>query len=251
MGAFALRRGKESYDGIEIAATPGLHLAVAESVIRHVKRESGILELGAYRGALVRRLLDLRYSNIMAADLDNHLTIGGISHVRCDFNDEFASRFGEQKFDCVVAVEVIEHLNDVRKFLSQCANLLKKDGIVIVSTPNIGFFEGRIKFFLTGELWGFGAKNYLSQRHISPVSVEQFPLLMAETGFASLELYTVGSFATWLRTILTSIFWVPMRLAFGRFTVGECLICVARRGTDDLGGIKFQSKDLWSKSRNA
>jgi SAM-dependent methyltransferase len=241
-----LRRSPDRYNGNVIAAAPGTHAALTALVGKYCKAGDSILDLGAYTGALIERLRDAGYSNTTAADLDNHLTVPGVQHIKCDFNKDFKSLFDGKQFDCVIASEVIEHLDDIRAFLRQCAALVRQDGLIIVSTPNIGFFEGRIKFFLKGELWGFGANNYMSQRHISPVSIGQFPLLLQETGFDTVELSTAGGFATAWRKALTSVFWVPMRLAFGPFTLGETTVCVGRK-TGSKG--RFQSDDLWKKDR--
>jgi SAM-dependent methyltransferase len=148
--------------------------------------------------------------------------------VEADLNEPFAQRFTE-RFDAISACEVIEHLNDPRHFLNECWTLLADGGTIVVSTPNIGFFEGRIKFLLTGELWGFGGRNYADQRHISAISREQFPLLFAECGFDLVESRTVGSFASWLRRVLLAPIWIAMRLVLGDSVLGESRVCVGRR----------------------
>lgn len=43
---------------------------------------------------------------------------------------------GKQKFDVILAMEILEHLADIPSFLRSAASLLKPDGIVIVSTIN-------------------------------------------------------------------------------------------------------------------
>jgi SAM-dependent methyltransferase len=241
-----LRRSPERYKGSVVAAAPGTHEAASRMVAKYCKPDAALLDLGAYTGALIQRLKDRGYTNATAADLDNHLTVSGIRHVACDFNEAFGSNFPNEQFDCIIASEVIEHLNDIRAFLRECASLLKEGGIIVVTTPNIGFFEGRIKFLLKGELFGFGGSNYRSQRHISPVSLEQFPLLFEETGFDTLELFTTASFATPLRKVLTIPFWVPMRLAFGATVLGETTVCVGRK-SGSKG--RFMS-ELWKKNKD-
>jgi ubiquinone/menaquinone biosynthesis C-methylase UbiE len=240
-----LRSSPEKYKGNVIAAAPGTHAAVSSMVAKYCKPGAKILDLGAYTGALLERLHDAGYPDITAADLDNHLTIQGVSHIKCDFNQEFSTNFQGAQFDCVIASEVIEHLDDVRAFLRECAKLTKEGGLVVISTPNIGFFEGRIKFLLKGELWGFGGHNYRVQRHISPLSLEQFPLLLEETGFETVEVFTAASFATPVRKLLTSVLWLPMRLLLGPAVLGESAVCVGRRSSGAQG--HFMSTDLWKK----
>jgi ubiquinone/menaquinone biosynthesis C-methylase UbiE len=44
--------------------------------------------------------------------------------------------FPDQSFDAVVSFEVIEHVLDYHKYLSEVFRVLKRDGIFILSTPN-------------------------------------------------------------------------------------------------------------------
>lgn len=41
-----------------------------------------------------------------------------------------------KKYDVVLALEILEHVEDIPLFLESCAKLLKKDGLLIVSTLN-------------------------------------------------------------------------------------------------------------------
>jgi hypothetical protein len=161
-----------------------------------------------------------------------------IHGIRCDFNTPFSSNFSNQRVSCIIASEVIERLNDPRAFLAECCNLLDESGIVIITTPNIGCFEGRIKFLLRGELWGFGAKNYLSMRHISPISMEQFPLLLQESGFSTLEIFTAASWRTSLRKLITSFIWLPMRLVCGPSVLSETVVYVGKKSAESKGASK-------------
>ena len=238
-----LRRKSEVYKGHQIAAAPGTHKAVIDAVAANVSQNANILDLGAYDGAMLRRLQDSGYCQLAAADLSNRLSKMSVPFKQCDFNTDFSRKFGDQLYDCIIACEVIEHLDDPRHFMSQCRNLLTDEGIVIVSTPNIAFFEGRIKFFLKGELWGYGAKNYRGQRHISPISIEQFPILFDECGFELTGMVSSGSFASPLRWILTAPLWLPMRAVFGQHILGESLICVGRRKAYQGGDVS--SLALW------
>jgi len=106
-----LKKPKDYYKGMEIAAARGTHEAVAKMVKKYCRRDCTVLELGAYTGAMIERLRDTGYSLITAADLDNHLLISNVPHIQCDFNTDFASNFNMQRFDCIIASEVIEHLN--------------------------------------------------------------------------------------------------------------------------------------------
>lgn len=50
---------------------------------------------------------------------------------------------GDASVDIVVTFETIEHIKDYKKFLKEVSRVLKKDGLLILSTPNdIEFAEG-------------------------------------------------------------------------------------------------------------
>lgn len=54
--------------------------------------------------------------------------------------------FRANAFDLVIAFEVIEHLNDHRTFLQECARVLTERGLFIVSSPNKKYYaESRAK----------------------------------------------------------------------------------------------------------
>jgi ubiquinone/menaquinone biosynthesis C-methylase UbiE len=48
--------------------------------------------------------------------------------------------FPAESFELVVAFEVIEHLTDYRAFLDECARVLTRDGLLIVSSPNKRYY---------------------------------------------------------------------------------------------------------------
>ncbi len=117
--------------------------------------------------------------------------------------------------------------------LKQARDLLEDDGLLALSTPNIGFREGRFKFALTGELWGFGESAYRSIRHISPLTRTQLRLMLQEIGFKIVAFTSAGSFATPLRWALFSPLWASMAALFGRRVLGESLVLLAQKAAPD------------------
>ena len=76
--------------------------------------------------------VDASASNIAAAKL--HADKGHLSiDYRCTTIEEMDVR---ERFDIVLAMEVVEHVADVGLFLDRCAAMLKPGGIMVVSTLN-------------------------------------------------------------------------------------------------------------------
>ncbi|MCP3393961.1 bifunctional 2-polyprenyl-6-hydroxyphenol methylase/3-demethylubiquinol 3-O-methyltransferase UbiG [Bradyrhizobium sp. CCGB12] len=100
-----------------------------------------VLDIGCGAGLLCEPLsrlgaqvigVDPSASNIAAAKLHadrSHLAID----YRCTTVEEIDPR---ERFDIVLAMEVVEHVVDVGVFLKRCASMLKPNGLMVVSTLN-------------------------------------------------------------------------------------------------------------------
>jgi 2-polyprenyl-6-hydroxyphenyl methylase/3-demethylubiquinone-9 3-methyltransferase len=103
--------------------------------------ELRVLDIGCGAGLLCEPLtrlgaqvigVDPSASNIAAAKL--HADRGHLSiDYRCTTVEEMDVR---ERFDIVLAMEVVEHVSDVGLFLGRCASMLKPGGLMVVSTLN-------------------------------------------------------------------------------------------------------------------
>ncbi len=226
----------ESYKGRIIGCAPGTHAAVAEMVSRNLKAEdrSAVLDIGTHSGALLLRLKDdLGFLDLTGADLiPTVFDVPDADFKHLELNRPFSHLF-EKKFQLVTATDVIEHLDSPRMFLTEIHSLLEEDGWLAISLPNVASWQGRIKFVLKGELWGFGEKNYRSQRHISPITGEQMVMMMQELGFSVVSKGSAGSFSTPYMKALTFPIWALASLLNGISPLGECAIFLARKTAPD------------------
>jgi 2-polyprenyl-3-methyl-5-hydroxy-6-metoxy-1,4-benzoquinol methylase len=228
------RKPLEKYKGLQIGCAPGTHQRLVDLITQHVPHRSKVLDLGAHSGALLTRLRDAGFSGLEATDLDLTLfQLDGVPIQRIDLNTDFSEAF-KDTFKLITCTEVLEHLDNPRHFFTQVFRLLDDDGYAAISVPNIAFWEGRIKFLLLGEHWGFGARNYRDQRHISPMTREQIILTMAEYGLKCVAYETAGSFAGGLRKLLTLPFWGGLRMISGKQAMGECALILAQKSPPNV-----------------
>lgn len=73
--------------------------------------------------------------------------------------DEVARQLGDQRFDAIILADVLEHLAWPTGILRKYASLLKPDGVVLISLPNVGMWSvrfallfGRFRYEDTGVL---------------------------------------------------------------------------------------------------
>ncbi|MBN8961405.1 MAG: bifunctional 2-polyprenyl-6-hydroxyphenol methylase/3-demethylubiquinol 3-O-methyltransferase UbiG [Rhizobiales bacterium] len=100
-----------------------------------------VLDIGCGAGLLCEPLarlgaqvigVDPSESNIAAAKLHADKSHVSIDY-RCTTLEEMDQR---ERFDIVLAMEVVEHVVDVGAFLARCASVLKPGGLMVVSTLN-------------------------------------------------------------------------------------------------------------------
>src|ERR1700688_3354694 len=83
--------------------------------------------------APLHKIHPLRLAHILAA-AKLHADKGHLSiDYRCTTVEEMDVR---ERFDIVLAMEVVEHVSDVGMFLSRCAAMLKPGGLMVISTIN-------------------------------------------------------------------------------------------------------------------
>jgi SAM-dependent methyltransferase len=59
------------------------------------------------------------------------------------YDDMTKSALPSEQFDCVVAVEVLEHVDRDAAFISEVHRVLRSDGVFLMTTPNGQFVENR------------------------------------------------------------------------------------------------------------
>jgi len=58
--------------------------------------------------------------------------------------DSFSLPFKDESFSCVIASEIIEHVVDPQKFITELFRVVKKDGQLIITTP----YKEKIRYYL-------------------------------------------------------------------------------------------------------
>lgn len=93
--------------------------------------------------------------------------------------------------DCVLAGEIIEHVRDTYYFLEEIRRVLKKDGSLIISIPNLANLENRLRL-LIGRYPIFVDYTSRGDNHVRVYTGRALIKQLQERGF-KIEKYT-GSF---------------------------------------------------------
>ncbi len=162
-------------------ATKSLHKKIL-SLIPDGKGK--VLDLGCGSGFLASQLSNKGYM-VLGVDIEN-FTRYPIKFLKRDLDKPF--EFNRSKFDLITAVEIIEHLENPRKFIREIKKCLKKEGIAIITTPNILNWKARLYYLLKGIIWGFRKEDYKISGHISPVTRYDFQRICDEEKLKILQI---------------------------------------------------------------
>lgn len=156
-----------SYKGLPVYAALYIHEKALSLLKEKVhNKNASILVLGAGSGAFDERLYDAGYTNISVCEYNDDVYKGRFVNESKDLNKDFS--YGKS-FDCIIALELVEHLENHFHFLRECEKTLSEGGVLIVSTPHVESSLSRVKFFLRGDLNYFSKKEMLHTGHINPV----------------------------------------------------------------------------------
>ena len=218
------------YRGLVERAAPGVHEAAMKLVSKHVApAQSSVLDLAAGSGAWLSRLHDAGFTDLDAVELNVEMFgFDAVQPRALDLNTTFSQSI-ESSFQLVTALEIIEHLDSPRNFLRQVHSLLDDNGYLLVTTPNVGTWQGRLRFLFRAELVHFGEWDYHNHRHISPVTDLHMDLMFREIGFQLVESVTSGSFQSRWRRIATYPLSQFFALIFGPKTKGDVNIYLATK----------------------
>jgi len=160
-----------NYCGLRIHALPGLHELLGNICSNYLKRGAHILDLAAGSGAMSMRLKDLGFQPVAADYVLENFRAKDIPFHQLDLNENFSEKIRNNRhFDAIMASEIIEHLENPFHFFRQCSELLKPEGVLILSTPNTQNTASVINFLRDGYFLWFSDTDRQIQGHINPLT---------------------------------------------------------------------------------
>lgn len=169
------------YRGLKIHAIPSLHeqcMALIEGL--RLPKTAKVLDLGAGEGAFSQRMLDAGL-NVNAAEQDAGRFRLSIPCQNINLNHDFSDKWNE-KFDLIVAIEILEHLHDPRHFISNALQALSSNGFLLITSPNTESWLSRIRFLRDGHFLWFDETDYHSYGHLTPIFSWQIRQICRELG---------------------------------------------------------------------
>jgi len=153
----------------------------------------------------------------------------GFKTVKCNFDlksdTERLKKTFKNKFNFIVSFDVIEHIFDTDSLLATIHYLLKKDGLLIISTPNLAFRIHRLYSYFKGNIpVGEG-------HHVRFFDKRRLQQLLSLNGFELIKDYSFGKSTFFMERIIgekpfpTNILLRGLELISNLFTPTSCPSC--------------------------
>lgn len=156
-------------------------------ILSQIKRGSVVLEFGCANGRMSRYLKETLGCRVFGVEID-----AVAAEASCAFMERmliedigqlgWVKAFGDIEFDVIVFADVLEHLIDPLTVLIHAKELLREDGIIYVSVPNVT--HNCIVMELFNEQFGYRDAGLLDSTHIRFFSYKSFKKLVAKSGLS-------------------------------------------------------------------
>ena len=191
-------------------------------LVKSLQPSGSVLEIGCGEGHTLQGLAD--QFQCVGVDISSEalslITDPRIEKIQADLKQKLLDLFPvDRQFDFIIASEILEHLTDIdaRLVLSEAYYLLKDPGTLIITIPNIYYWE-----YIIARLQG---KYPYDLSHLSFWSLWGFHQILHETGYTVTALYPTQiayPFNKYTRRILP-------RLPYGKYLFGEDGLYICRK----------------------
>jgi glycosyltransferase involved in cell wall biosynthesis len=178
---FDIRRGSQNLYTAKYSPT-SLHY-----YIRNIPflQNSRILDVGGGNGAEVGKSLAARGMDVTSIDQYADTSDTAVRQYVVDLDRPWASQFPTQfpidKFDCVLALDVLEHLRSPELGVKEIFGCLGRNGKLYASTGNVAYLPLRI--VLLFGWFNYGRRGILDMTHCRLFTIGSFKRMLKNAGF--------------------------------------------------------------------
>jgi len=189
---------------IGLTFQPGIYERAMDAIPED--REARILDVGAGQGFMARKLVDAGYEHVQACDFSAEgFKVDAVPFSECDLNVGLPHE--DEAFDCVVSLEVAEHIEQHDNYFRELLRVVRPGGLVLLSTPNIQSLSSRLHFLLFGctdaARRPFDPEPASHVQHVNHISLQQLLYYVEHHGGRVEQVFTN-------RTRNSSLFLLPL-----------------------------------------
>lgn len=146
-----------------------------------------VLEIGCGSGAFISSLPDCKETwGVEPSDAADNARAKLTNVLRGRF-DEVKQHLPGQYFDVIICNDVIEHMPDHQRFLSEIRAYLSPEGMLVGSVPNVRFYDNLFKMLFEKD-WRYAADGILDRTHLAFFTERSLRRALDEAGFQTVSI---------------------------------------------------------------
>lgn len=195
-------------------------------VIRFLQPKSAILDVGCDIGLTVKTLEENGYyaEGVEVSEIGSKIAREKTG-IKVQ-NTQLENYQSDIKFDGVLLLDVLEHLNNPIQILSECAKKLKQEGFIFIHTPHHKGLGTRYKKFLHKLGLKKDYKHFGFPQHLYGFDKKSLNQMLNKVGFETLHFESWSNKLT--RGQVNFFNFLPIKL-IKIFSLSDYIICVARK----------------------
>ena len=179
-----------------------------ELILSYMEKNPGgiVLDIPSGQGAFSKDLEKIGFT-VFLGDLEaNNILYQNRRAIQIDLNNSLP--FKSNSFDYVICIEGVEHIENPHHLVRECSRLLKSNGCLIITTPNVMTIKSRLRFFFCSYLDYFryfgpikGESRFVLEeydhQHINPVFYGEMKHILTKYGFSVERIETNKTVKKW------------------------------------------------------
>lgn len=159
-----------------------------------------VLDVGCSKGFIGQSLKDSNFEfyGVDCDKKDAEIASKYYKNVKIMDLDKDKIDYSDKKFDILIFADILEHLKNPKELIVNTKPLLKKNGLIIISTGNIANIYIRISLLFGN--FSYAEKGILDKTHLKFFTLKTMKQFIKETGlkmlkeeFTSVPFYLVNS----------------------------------------------------------
>lgn len=154
-------------------------------ILAQISPGAFVLECGCSTGYMTRYMTEVIGANVYIIECDEESYKQAIQFAEdgicTDLSEnKWLTKYSNQKFDFIIFADVLEHLFDPESVLKNSTLLLKDDGKILISIPNVTHND--IIMSMYDNRWRYSSVGLLDDTHIRFFGEEDLDLFMKRAG---------------------------------------------------------------------
>jgi methionine biosynthesis protein MetW len=180
----------------------------------YIQPNNKVLDIGCAGGYLGEKLIKEKNCEVWGIEPEKKYYEEALNKgYKIVFNkkiEEALESIQNEKFDYILAGDVLEHLERPGKILLSLSNFLKDNGRFVISLPNIAHYS--VRFGLLSGKWDMHDAGILDKTHLHFYTLKSANELLNNAGWKVVSMRPRGDLERWFRKI--GLEWVGRKLLF-------------------------------------